>query len=85
MFHIADNSDIKKGKLTDIYFERTEKILSVNFNSWNFKREEEKESYGHKIIFNQAWSNIMEYGGKISGRNRYRANLFGYPPGKTCS
>lgn len=33
MFHIADNSDIKKGKLIDIYFERTEKILSVNFNS----------------------------------------------------
>lgn len=29
MFHIADNSDIKKGKLTDIYFERTEKILKT--------------------------------------------------------
>lgn len=27
MFHIADEDDIKKGRLTDIYFERTEKIL----------------------------------------------------------
>lgn len=27
MFHTADDDDIKKGRLTDIYFERTEKIL----------------------------------------------------------
>lgn len=29
MFHIANDDDIKKGKLTDIYFERTEKILKT--------------------------------------------------------
>jgi len=29
MFHIAGEEDIKKGKLTDIYFERTERILKA--------------------------------------------------------
>jgi len=29
MFHIADGNDIKEGKLTDIYFERTERILKA--------------------------------------------------------
>ncbi|MDD3629176.1 MAG: nicotinate phosphoribosyltransferase [Actinomycetota bacterium] len=29
MFHIADDDDIKSGKLTDIYFERTDKILKA--------------------------------------------------------
>jgi len=29
MFHIADGNDIKEGKLTDIYFERTKKILKT--------------------------------------------------------
>ncbi len=30
MFHIAEEDDIKKGKLTDIYFERTKKILKAS-------------------------------------------------------
>ena len=29
MFHIASEDDIKKGRLTDIYFKRTEEILKV--------------------------------------------------------
>jgi len=29
MFHIADGNDIKEGRLTDIYFERTKKILKT--------------------------------------------------------
>ena len=29
MFHIADGDDVKSGKLTDIYFERTNKILKA--------------------------------------------------------
>jgi len=27
MFHISSNGDIKKGRITDIYFERTLKII----------------------------------------------------------
>ena len=27
MFHISDPQDIKEGKITDIYFERTVKVL----------------------------------------------------------
>ena len=27
MFHIANSDDIKKGRLTDVYFKRTEEIL----------------------------------------------------------
>ncbi|GAI30875.1 unnamed protein product, partial [marine sediment metagenome] len=29
MFHIANADDIKKGRLTDIYFKRTEEILEA--------------------------------------------------------
>lgn len=45
MFHIASEDDIKKGRLTDIYFKRTEEILKVKKKNPVVKAEVSLKSF----------------------------------------
>ena len=45
MFHIASEDDIKKGRLTDIYFKRTEEILKVKKKNTVVKAEVSLKSF----------------------------------------
>lgn len=52
MFHIADEKEIKEGKVTDVYFKRTEEILKKK----RIKKRVAMEVVAHKFPANYPWA-----------------------------